>query len=125
MSLLRSFRVLALLFVGASCGQAPAQTLPAPAPAPAPARGQLLYDTHCIECHNSQMHWRDRKLASDWASLKAQVTHWQAVALLNWSEADIVEVTRHLNGAIYRFQPPPELRGQAAPLPARSVAGLP
>jgi mono/diheme cytochrome c family protein len=121
MSLLRSFGVVALLFAGALCGQALAQTLSKPAP----ARGQLLYDTHCIECHNSQMHWRDKKLATDWASLKAQVTHWQAVALLNWSEADIVEVTRHLNGAIYRFQPPPEPRGQAAPLPARLVAALP
>jgi mono/diheme cytochrome c family protein len=110
MSLLRSFRVVAWLFAGAVCGQALAQT----PSTPAPARGQLLYDTHCIECHNSQMHWRDKKLASDWVSLKAQVTHWQAVALLNWSEADIVEVTRHLNAAIYRFVPP-----------ARSVAALP
>lgn len=110
MSLLRSFRVVVWLIAGVLGGQALAQT----PSTPAPARGQLLYDTHCIECHNSQMHWRDKKLATDWVSLKAQVTHWQSVALLNWSDADIVEVTHHLNAAIYRFVPP-----------ARSVAALP
>ena len=68
-----------------------------------PSRGELLYATHCHECHAAQLHWRDRRAATDWASLKAQVRHWQAQAFLNWSEADIVEVTRHLNDTIYRF----------------------
>lgn len=88
---------------------------------PDPTRGQLLYATHCIECHNSQMHWRDKRLATDWASLQAQVARWQATALLNWGEADIVEVTRHLNRAIYRFTPPADLRG-ARPGPYRVAA---
>jgi hypothetical protein len=87
---------------------------------PDPTRGELLYATHCIECHNSQRHWRDKRLATDWASLKAQVAHWQAVALLNWGEADIVEVTRHLNRTIYRFAPPADLRG-AQPVPYRAA----
>ena len=88
--------------------------------APDPTRGQLLYATHCVECHNSQMHWRDKRLASDWASLKAQVTRWQAVALLNWGEADIVAVTRHLNQVVYRFKPPADRRG-ARSLPDRAA----
>lgn len=67
------------------------------------SRGRLLYATHCIACHDTQVHWRDGRLATNWPSLKAQVRHWQARALLNWSEADIVEVTRHLNDTIYRF----------------------
>lgn len=73
-----------------------------PAPA-APTRGELLYTTHCIACHNSQMHWRDQRLATDWASLRAQVRRWQGVANLGWSDDDIREVTRHLNDRIYRF----------------------
>jgi mono/diheme cytochrome c family protein len=77
---------------------------PAAAQTPAePSRGQLLYGTHCVECHNTQVHWRDDKLATDWVSLKLQVQRWQARALLNWSEADIVSVTRHLNDTIYRY----------------------
>jgi mono/diheme cytochrome c family protein len=70
---------------------------------PAPNRGALLYDTHCLACHTSEVHWRDKRLASDWESLKVEVRHWQARAKLGWSEADIVEVARHLNDTIYRF----------------------
>jgi mono/diheme cytochrome c family protein len=72
-------------------------------PAQTPSRGELLYSTHCIACHNSQMHWRDKRLATDWASLEALVRRWQAQALLAWSEEDILAVTRHLNQGIYRF----------------------
>ena len=69
----------------------------------AQSRGELLYGTHCITCHNTQMHWRDKRLATDWTSLKAQVRRWQGAAQLGWSEDDILEVTRHLNDRIYRF----------------------
>ena len=68
-----------------------------------PSRGQLLYATHCIECHSTQMHWRDQKQARDWDGLKAQVRRWQGNAGLYWSDADIVEVARHLNDTIYSF----------------------
>ena len=67
------------------------------------SRGELLYSTHCIACHTTQMHWRDKKQATDWNSLKAQVAAWQANATLGWSEEDILEVARHLNDTIYRF----------------------
>jgi hypothetical protein len=72
-------------------------------PTAAPTRGQLLYTTHCVACHNSQMHWRDKREATDWPSLKTQVRQWQASIGLQWSEADIVAVARHLNTTIYRY----------------------
>jgi mono/diheme cytochrome c family protein len=72
-------------------------------PATVPSRGELLYATHCIECHSSQMHWRDQRRARDWDSLKAQVRRWQGNAGLGWSEADVVQVARYLNDAIYRY----------------------
>lgn len=72
-------------------------------PARAESRGELLYSTHCIACHTTQMHWRDQRLATDWASLKALVRRWQGVAQLGWNDDDIVEVARHLNERIYRF----------------------
>jgi hypothetical protein len=71
-----------------------------------PNRGQLLYETHCIACHNSQMHWRDRRLARDWPGLVTLVRGWQARAGLFWDEADVVDVARHLNDTIYRFERP-------------------
>lgn len=90
---------------------------------PVATRGQLLYATQCIECHNAQVHWRDRRLATDWDSLTAQVRRWQARALLHWDEADIMEVTRYLNDAIYRFAAPVERVGLAtSSQPGSSVA---
>lgn len=69
----------------------------------AQSRGELLYSTHCIACHTSEMHWRDKKVATDWTSLRLQVRRWQGNAGLGWSEADILEVTRYLNESIYRY----------------------
>jgi mono/diheme cytochrome c family protein len=71
--------------------------------ASAQSRGELLYTTHCIACHSTQMHWRDQRRATDLDSLKEQVRLWQGRALLSWTEDDIVEVTRYLNQRIYRF----------------------
>lgn len=68
-----------------------------------PARGQLLYGTHCIECHSTQMHWRDQRLARDWGSLVVQVRRFQGIAGLDWSAEDIEAVARYLNETIYRF----------------------
>ena len=71
--------------------------------APSETRGQLLYDTHCIGCHTTQMHWRHDKRAVDWDSLKEQVRRWQGNAGLQWTDADITEVARHLNATIYKY----------------------
>jgi len=68
---------------------------------PSPTRGELLYTTHCVACHTTQVHWRDQNVATDWQGLKAQVRRWQQSAGLQWSEADVVEVARYLNDTIY------------------------
>jgi mono/diheme cytochrome c family protein len=105
--LLRPVRGAVLLAIVAmgSAGTAAAAGAPAlAAPGPdAATRGELLYGIHCIACHNEQVHWRDRRLATDWASLKRLVRRWQDTANLNWSDDDIDEVARHLNDTIYRF----------------------
>jgi mono/diheme cytochrome c family protein len=67
------------------------------------SRGQLLYGNHCGACHTTQMHWRDKKLVTDWDSLKVQVRRWQAAAQLNWTEDDIDDVARFLNDTHYRL----------------------
>ena len=77
-------------------------------------RGELLYTTHCVGCHTTQMHWRDNKQAVDWDSLTLQVRRWQGNAGLQWREADITEVSRYLNETIYRFPPPAERIGLIA-----------
>ncbi|WP_258186960.1 cytochrome C [Variovorax sp. WS11] len=78
-------------------------------PVLAQSRGSLLYQTHCIACHTEQVHWRQRRLATDWTSLRAQVWRWQADAALGWGDDDVAEVARYLNEEFYRFP------GEAAP----------
>jgi len=84
-------------------------------PAPSTTRGQMLYETHCIACHTAQVHWRDKKLATDWASLKALVRRWQASVGQGWSEADIVEVARYLNDTYYRYPQSSDVVGWRGP----------
>ena len=82
-------------------------------------RGELLYSNNCISCHSTQIHWRDKKLATDWGSLQAQVRRWQDVASLDWREDDIVEVTRYLNELYYGY---PTMNGIGSQTPQRSTA---
>lgn len=69
------------------------------------SRGELLYNTNCVACHNEKMHWRGRKLVYDWDSLEEQVRRWQQASSLGWRDEDIMEVARYLNGRFYGFTP--------------------
>lgn len=89
---------------------------------PGAGRGRLLYETHCIACHTTQMHWRTKRLAGDWTQLLALVWRWQGEAQLNWSAADVEAVARHLNETIYKY-PLPERRAQAPANPLIAAAG--
>jgi cytochrome c551/c552 len=73
------------------------------APPAAEPRGELLYSTHCIGCHTTKIHWRDKKLATDWVTLKEQVRRWSSNTGLAWSEDDILMVTHYLNTLYYHF----------------------
>jgi mono/diheme cytochrome c family protein len=70
----------------------------------AQSRGELLYKTNCIACHTTEMHWRDKRAATNWTSLQAQVRRWQDAASLAWTEDDIREVSLYLNETIYNYE---------------------
>lgn len=97
--LLRSILVVLFILSG-SLADADAQ------PMRDPARGELLYTTHCIACHNDKVHWRDKKLAKDWRTLRAEVRRWQKLSALGWSDEDIAAVTRYLNALHYHYPAP-------------------
>jgi mono/diheme cytochrome c family protein len=101
LSVLLAVLFVPLLGLAASAALAQADTIPQ-----AGSRGALLYDTHCIGCHTTQMHWRDNKVATDWGSLMAQVRRWQGINSLGWTDNDIDAVAEHLNQSIYRFKRP-------------------
>lgn len=71
-----------------------------------PSRGELLYATHCIGCHNTQLHWRAKKLATNWPRLKAEVDRWQKLTGLGWRDAEVTDVARYLNTRYYHFALP-------------------
>lgn len=73
---------------------------------PDPQRGELLYSTHCIACHTTQIHWRDKKLARDYPSLVAEVGRWQKLAGLGWNADDVAAVARYLNILFYHYPVP-------------------
>ena len=85
----------ALMLVGAlAAGQAPTNNAP---------NGELTYTTYCIACHTTQIHWREKKLATDWTSLRSQVRHWLLEAGTAATEDDIAAVAGYLNGLYYNF----------------------
>ncbi len=71
-----------------------------------PGRGELMYSTYCIACHAEQVHWREKKLVTDWSSLVAEVRRWQLNGNLEWSSDDIDVVARYLNAVHYRYPMP-------------------
>ena len=103
-------RLTALMVLAGSSALSHSQVMPTQ------TRGGLLYTTHCVTCHTTQMHWRNDKQAFDWDSLKFQVRRWQGNAGLAWSGADITEVTRYLNETIYRYPTPADRVGLVTPL---------
>ena len=66
-------------------------------------RGELLYSTYCIGCHTTQMHWREKKLATDWRSLRYQVRRWQENVAPGLAEEDSTAIVRYLNNLYYHF----------------------
>jgi mono/diheme cytochrome c family protein len=95
MNIIKQFIFIVSIFFGSNA--ALAETMPNE------ARGGLLYSTHCSTCHNSTIHWREQRLATDWKSLKAQVNRWQFYIGLDWREEDIVDVALYLNTHYYNF----------------------
>ena len=74
----------------------------------AEGRGEMLYQNHCIACHTAQVHWREQRLAKDWASLRVQVRRWERNTGLTWSDEDIEAVSQYLNQLYYQFPDPPK-----------------
>ena len=76
---------------------------PSASPAQSPSRGELLYTTHCVACHTKEVHWRARRLATDWTTLADETRRWQRSLGLQWSDDEVDDVVRDLNTTIYRF----------------------
>lgn len=70
-------------------------------------RGQLLYENHCMACHESVVHIRSKQSARSLDDLHARVVHWTRYMKLPWSEEEVGDVTRFLESRYYKFEPQP------------------
>ena len=69
-----------------------------------PDRGKLLYENHCLECHESQVHIRERRGSSSIADVVFQIDRWQQELRLNWKVAEMNDVLKYLDEKFYRFK---------------------
>ena len=73
---------------------------------PPSAGEELMFSGHASAYQDTQAYWSELGQAHDWDSLKAQVRRWQEIAKPGWAEADIEDVARSLNQAVFRFAEP-------------------
>ncbi len=69
------------------------------------ARGQALYETHCLECHYERIHKRDasRSLVRDYKGLQAEVARRGELTKQRFTIADLNDIAEYLNRTHYRF----------------------
>lgn len=75
------------------------------AAAPNLDRGRALYENHCLECHESKVHIRNRTKVRSLADLRAQVSRWSVEVGLKWSFDEIDDVMSYLNSRYYHYAP--------------------
>jgi len=69
-------------------------------------RGRLLYENHCLSCHDSVAHVRaDHKVVS-LAELGEEIARWATVLKLDWDDSETTAVLRYLNARYYHFDAP-------------------
>lgn len=72
-----------------------------PAPIKTASRGQLLYENHCMGCHESVVHVRERRQVKSLAELQAQALRWSSYQNLRWNKEEVGEVVRYLDERYY------------------------
>lgn len=72
--------------------------------------GQALHDAHCVSCHASltkgdpaQIYTRSERRIQSYSALAGQVRRCQTAAGVQWSAAELDDVTAFLNQRYYKF----------------------
>ena len=106
---MKSRRLLAgtLALLGACHAAVAASPVASP---PDRARGELLYDVHCIGCHTGGVHMGKDRQAVSFDDMRRSVRRWSAIQHLDWRDQDVDDVSAFLDGRYYHF-------GAAAPVP--------
>ena len=70
---------------------------------PLQPRGEMLYSNHCLDCHESIVHIREKRSAKNLDALRSAVTRWSQQLELKWSSREIEDVVLYLNLRYYHY----------------------
>lgn len=71
-------------------------------------RGRMLYENHCVSCHESVVHVRDDHKAKSLGEVNWQIARWATERRLEWRYDEVRDVSRYLNARFYQFPKPVE-----------------
>jgi hypothetical protein len=71
------------------------------------SKGKTLVEENCVRCHASEVYTREDRRVSSLSGLQKQVQRCEQMLGLTWFDADILNVTAHLNHQYYKFDTNP------------------
>ena len=71
------------------------------------ARGKLLYETNCGECHTKSVSGRPNRVAKSVSDIRKWVIQWESYKGYRWSDEEIEDVTQYLNNRFYKYKNSP------------------
>ena len=66
-------------------------------------RGQLLYENHCMGCHESVVYIRTRRLIKSLPELHEETGRWATYTNLPWGKEELEDVVEFLNSRFYKY----------------------
>ena len=66
-------------------------------------RGRMLYQNHCIACHESTVHIRAGTKAKQYADIEKFARRFSKLAGVDWNDSDMTAVVEYLNRKYYKF----------------------
>jgi mono/diheme cytochrome c family protein len=67
-------------------------------------RGGLLFENHCVACHDSIIHKQEGRTAKSLDDVRWQVSRWSRELKLGWRQAELEDVALFVNQRFYQFE---------------------
>jgi len=68
-------------------------------------RGRLLYENHCVACHESRIHIRKKSEVKEFGDIEIFARRFSKLAGVEWSDDELLLVVNYLNRKYYKFDP--------------------
>ena len=68
-------------------------------------RGRLLYENHCLACHETLAYMREAHKVRSLSDLRVQVIRWAQNQKLEWGKDEVNDVVNYLDNQYYHYGP--------------------